>query len=254
MNCHFPMDKFHFFSKNPKCQFILFQHTNVHLCAKFGDLKPTVDEKQRPWTCFWARHRNKIQQGNCNFLSTKCFINVYRWMINRLCCRKLEFLSFALGPTWGLTKQNLRKSWCLHRFCSDSCVLWATWGAMSNPGRGPLFVLEIRKYLPVLHDEKPIGLCTFKMLIDLRWRALSHEACGGSKRACQSESTHAQLVAMMSYIVALKLERVRDGSVKNTTCSPALCRELTEQKSTRGGQGGNVDLSVDSAWFHAFTR
>ena len=44
---------------------------------KFGDLKPTI-EKRRPqiWTCFWARHRNNIQQGNCNFLSTKRFINV----------------------------------------------------------------------------------------------------------------------------------------------------------------------------------
>ena len=23
---------------------MLFQYTNVHLCAKFGDLKPTIDE------------------------------------------------------------------------------------------------------------------------------------------------------------------------------------------------------------------
>ena len=30
------------------------------------------------WTCFWARRRNNIPQGNCNFLSTKCFINVNR--------------------------------------------------------------------------------------------------------------------------------------------------------------------------------
>ena len=42
------------FSQNPKCRFILFQYTNVYLCAKFGDLKPTIDEKRRPqiWACF----------------------------------------------------------------------------------------------------------------------------------------------------------------------------------------------------------
>ena len=65
----------YFFSQNPKCRFILFQYTNVFLCAKFGDLKPTIDEKRRPqiWTCFWARRRNKKLQRNCNFISTKCF-------------------------------------------------------------------------------------------------------------------------------------------------------------------------------------
>ena len=57
---------------------VLFQYTNVFLCAKFGDLKPMINETQRPqiWTCFWARCRNKIPQGNCDFISTKCFINV----------------------------------------------------------------------------------------------------------------------------------------------------------------------------------
>ena len=68
----------YFLSQSPKCRFILFQYTNVFLCAKFGVLKRRIDEKRRPeiWTCFWARHRNKIAQGNCDFLSTKCFINI----------------------------------------------------------------------------------------------------------------------------------------------------------------------------------
>ena len=78
---HFPI----FPVPKPKCWFILFHYTDVlncivFLCAKFGDLKPRIDEKRRPqiWTCFWARRRNKIPQGNCDFLSTKCFINVNR--------------------------------------------------------------------------------------------------------------------------------------------------------------------------------
>ena len=56
----------YFLSPSSKCRFVLFQYTNVFLWAKFGDLKPTIDEKRRPqiWTCFWARCRNKIPQGN----------------------------------------------------------------------------------------------------------------------------------------------------------------------------------------------
>ena len=39
--------KFHFLiflCPKSKCRFILFQYTNVYLCAKFGDLKPTINE------------------------------------------------------------------------------------------------------------------------------------------------------------------------------------------------------------------
>ena len=53
---------FRFFSHNPKFRFILFQYTNVYLCAKCGDLKPMIDEKQCPqiWTCFWARYTGAV--------------------------------------------------------------------------------------------------------------------------------------------------------------------------------------------------
>ena len=46
VNLHFGWNSisWHFFAKNPKCRFILFQDTNVYLCAKFGDLKPTINE------------------------------------------------------------------------------------------------------------------------------------------------------------------------------------------------------------------
>ena len=70
----------YFFSQNPN-QFILFQYANVYLCAKFGDLKPTIHTEWRPqilhlFQCFCARHRINIPQGVCNFLLIKCFINV----------------------------------------------------------------------------------------------------------------------------------------------------------------------------------
>ena len=57
------------FSQNPKYRFILFQYVTLHICAKFIDPQSTIDEKQcsQIWTCFWARRRNNIPQGNCNF-------------------------------------------------------------------------------------------------------------------------------------------------------------------------------------------
>ena len=70
-------------------------------------------------------------------------------------------------------------------------------------------------------------------------RVLSRAACGCSSaaNALCSESTHAQLVNMMSRIVAHN--RLSDGS-------------LVEQNSVPGG--GNLDSSVDLALFLTFTR
>ena len=48
------------FSQKPKCCLILFQYTNVYLCAKLGDLKPTVDKKQRLQT--WSYFLSKVQK------------------------------------------------------------------------------------------------------------------------------------------------------------------------------------------------
>ena len=116
----------YFFFQNPKYQFILFDYTNAFLCAKFGGLKPTIDENRCPQNrnCFWARRRNKISQGNCDFISTKCFTNVNRSSGSTDCAAEnSKPLSYASGQTWGPTKQKLRKSRFLEGFCSDSCVL-----------------------------------------------------------------------------------------------------------------------------------
>ena len=45
---------FTFHIPKPKVSIYSVQDTNVHLCAKFGDLKPTIDEKRcsQTWTCF----------------------------------------------------------------------------------------------------------------------------------------------------------------------------------------------------------
>ena len=97
----------YFFSQNPKCPFFLFQYTNVYLFTKFGDLKPSINEKRHPqiWTCFWARCRNNIPQGNCNFLLTKCLINV-NWSLWSTVCAA-EYLK----PWVMLWDQHASKIW-----------------------------------------------------------------------------------------------------------------------------------------------
>ena len=47
--------------------------------------------------------------------------------------------------------------------------------------------------------------------------ARSRAACGGGERARRSESTYAQLIDMMSRMVAHN--RLRDGSLENATCA-----------------------------------
>ena len=67
----------YFFSQISKCRYILF-----HIL-----MYSSVDEKRRPQirACFWARRRNKITHGNCDFISTKCFINV-SWLSESTDC------------------------------------------------------------------------------------------------------------------------------------------------------------------------
>ena len=67
--------------------------------------------------------------------------------------------------------------------------------------------------------------------------------CGGGECAGLSESTCAHLVDMMSRMVVHN--RLRDET------RPARW-DQTEQNSTNGG--GNLDNSVDSAWFLALNR
>ena len=128
----------YYFPQNPKCRFILFQYTNVYLCAKFGDQKPTIDENRRPQirTCFWARCRNKIPQRNCNFISTKCFISVNRssWLTD--CAAKISKPRFMLRDQRGDQPKKIEKIsisraiqlgfLCSVRICSQRYTMWSS--------------------------------------------------------------------------------------------------------------------------------
>ena len=65
----------YFFSQNPKCWIVLFQYTNVYLCAKFGDLKPTIDENQRPqiWTLFPSKVKKQHSARKLRFSFDQMF-------------------------------------------------------------------------------------------------------------------------------------------------------------------------------------
>ena len=65
-----------FLVENPKSLIILFQYTNVYLCAQLGDLNWTIETKQYTliWTCFWTRHRNNIPQGTAISFNHMCIV------------------------------------------------------------------------------------------------------------------------------------------------------------------------------------
>ena len=104
--------------------------------------------------------------------------------------RRTQNLELCLGPTWGPTKQKLRKPRLLEQFCSDQPTARREthWLARRQNVEGPAAA-----------------------------RARSRAACRGGERARRSESTYAQLVDMMSRIVAHN--RLRDGSLENATCA-----------------------------------
>ena len=64
----------------------LFHYTDVHLCAKFGDLKPTNEQQ----------HFRRKLQFSFHQMFYKCLSII---VINRLCCGKLENSSYASGAT-----------------------------------------------------------------------------------------------------------------------------------------------------------
>ena len=107
----------YFFSHNPKCRFILFQYVTVHICAKFIDLQSTIDEKlcSLIWTCFWARRRNNIPQGNCNFFRPNYSCMFINHCEQQIVGRKTWNLEFFFGTTWG----QLGKIWEKPDFSSD---------------------------------------------------------------------------------------------------------------------------------------
>ena len=131
----------YFSSQIPKRLFILFQYTNVYLCANFSDLKPTIDsdEKRRLqiWTCFWARSRSNIAQVNCYFLSAKCFIidNQSSWSTDcaaenskRRVMLRIRKFGTNVGTNHAKTEKiSISRAIRLGFLRSLVCAMWTLW-------------------------------------------------------------------------------------------------------------------------------
>ena len=76
VHLHFHMVEISF----PKIQ---FQHPNIHLCAKFYDLKLTTDKKLCPQILDLsaAMLRKNFQKKKCGFPQIKCFINDHQSLL-----------------------------------------------------------------------------------------------------------------------------------------------------------------------------
>ena len=157
------------------CWFILFQHTNVYLFAKFGDLMPMIDKKQRPqiWTCSWARRRNKIPHRNFEFHPTKCFINVNQlsWWTN-------------------CAAENSKPQDMLRDQRGDSpSKIWIKQVGLVIRSRAS----RLGNKINWLHEERSVGV---KMLMDLvlRTRGLAQHLAPANARAKVRAHTHNLLI------------------------------------------------------------
>ena len=110
-----------------KCLFILVQYINLHLCAKFGDLKPTIDEKHSLQILAQAVSEPGLQGTKTTFhQETAIFFRPTRDLENLdLSCYSAWF--FALGST---TSNDCNKHNAEHRkhhpiaLISDQCSFW----------------------------------------------------------------------------------------------------------------------------------
>ena len=157
---------------------------------------------------FLSQAQKQHSTGKLQFLSTKLFMHVHQSLRATDCWAENLKPWVFLRNNVGTTRKNLRKTWFLEWFGSDSCVLWSA----------PHDVKQNKSNL--LHEERDVGLLAVKMLRDLRGRVRSREACGCGKRPRWSESMYTQPVDMMWRIVAHN--RYRDGSLKNATCARGI--------------------------------
>ena len=85
----------YFFSQNQKYRFVLFQYTNLILCAKFGDLKPRIDEKRRPQ----AQKQHSARKLRFSFRRTSTWSDFFGTSID----------SKNLPHTWSLAKRARKR-------------------------------------------------------------------------------------------------------------------------------------------------
>ena len=132
VDIHFPMVEIPFsifLRPNPRALInsvsVYHCNTNVHLSAKFCDLKPTIDEMRRPqiWTFIWARCRKRIPRGNCYFISTECFINV-----NQSWCSTDRLAENSKPRVMLRDQREDQPNWEKLDFSSDSARILAFFG------------------------------------------------------------------------------------------------------------------------------
>ena len=224
-------------------------YTNVHLCAKFGDWKPTINEKlhvseQGTETTF---HKETVI-----FLSTKCFMN------NNWSWQKLK----PWVMLWDQGGDQPSKIWEKLDFSSNSA--WFLRSLVST-------IWREAKESNLQRSERPIGSRAVKC-----W----HTAMRDLHVFCVRFSHGSVLFdVLFSHGRALfDLRNVQKRATKSDTSGYCLCNwsiwcqgksptigcmmahlktqpvrgEQTEQNSRWGG--GNLDCSVHSSQFLAFTR
>ena len=190
------------------------------------------------WTCFWARHRNKISRGNSDFISTICFKNVTDHHDQQIVLRKTWNLELCFKINKGTNRAKIEK------------IRVSIFRAIRLELLRPLVSVircEANKS-NLLPEERPSGSRTVQMLMDLLLNArglAQHVAAAKTSAPKWEPHMHNRSIWCQGPPHTI-------GCVMAHSKTWPARGEPTEQNSTCGG--GNVDRSVDSAWFLAFTR
>ena len=156
--------------------------------------------------CFWARHRNKIQQGNSIFISTKCFINVNWSSWSTDCAAENSKPWVLLQDRRGV---QTSKNWENLNFLRDSAwiLVFSSSAKRREANKSNRQCEEKPNGIAYTAQSKCWGTCCC---------ARSRAACGCGERACRSEGTYAQLVNMSRIVTH---NRLPDGSLENKICT-----------------------------------
>ena len=104
----------YFFSQNPKCRFILFQYTDVHLCAQLSKVWLSKANNRRKATSsnfdlFLSKAQKQHSTRKLHFSFDQMFYKSSRSTDCAAKNLKTRVHCYATGSTWGLTKRNLKK-------------------------------------------------------------------------------------------------------------------------------------------------
>ena len=225
----------YFFSQNPKCRFILFQYTDVHLCAQLSKVWLSKANNRRKATSsnfdlFLSKAQKQHSTRKLHFSFDQMFYKSSRSTDCAAKNLKTRVHCYATGSTWGLTKRNLKKISIFRaiRLCFLRSLVSAIRSKLIRAPGGA--------------KRDPLARAPSKC-----WGT-----CGGARAVVRSMWLPRTRAPKWEHVCTTGRYDVKDrrkiGCVMAHSKMRPVRREPTEQNSTRRG-GGNFILQANQLGF-----